>query len=132
MNLPMAVRVQQDQIRQRIASPLHSPLQMVEVPVAFVLKLLAADDTLAFLLQPKFQPAPVPACSLHHLTLSAFFKVEFPFGIIRVSRSFDLDVPSDDCLVRLAQPSRTNFARLIQDRTAEHLTTLRLGGSISA
>jgi len=73
----------------------------MDVPVAFDLKLLAAYDTLAFLLQPKFQPPLVPARLLYHLTLGAFFKVEFPRRVIRIGCPFDLDVSPDRCLVRL-------------------------------
>ncbi len=96
----------------------------MDVPVAFDLKLLAAYDTLAFLLQPKFQPPLVPARLLYHLTLGAFFKVEFPRRVIRIGCPFDLDVSPDRCLVRLREADRANFARTIQPRPAEHLPSI--------
>ncbi len=95
------------------------------MPVAFNFKLLVADDTFALLLQPKFQPALIAAGWLYPLTLRAFFKVEFPLRVIRVGCAFDLEVSSDGCLVRLVQANRTDFARTIQPRAAEHLAPVR-------
>ena len=45
----MTVRVQQHQIRQRVVSPINPFLQVMDVPVAFILQLLVAGHKLAFL-----------------------------------------------------------------------------------
>src|SRR6266487_3422341 len=96
----------------------------MEVPVAFVLQLLAADDASALLLQPKFQPALIAVRLLYHLTLSAFFKVEFPLRVIRIGCAFDLAVSSDSCLVRLTQTHGADLACAVQGRAAEHLPSV--------
>lgn len=102
----------------------------MDVPVAFILQLLAADEAFAFLLQPKFQPTLITLYLLYHLTLSAFFKVEFPLRVIRVGCTFDLDVSSQACLARLVQTNRTDFARSIQDCATEHLTSTFRAGEV--
>ena len=77
MHLPMTVRVQQQQIRQGLASAIHPLFQMMNVPVAFIRQLLAVNNTSAFLFLPKFQPSLIPACSLHQRLPGSFFDNEF-------------------------------------------------------
>ncbi len=125
MDLPLAVRGPQHQIRPRIACAIPSPVAVVDVPVAFNCKRLVADDTFALRLQAKFPPALSAAGWLYPLTLSACCTVEFPRRVLRVGCALDLEVSSEGCLVRLGQAQRRDFARPLQPRAAAHLAPVR-------
>src|SRR5262249_6436356 len=95
MDLPVAIRMEQDPIFSCLFPPIHSPHQMVAVPSCESGDLLLADRAKTVLLFPEGKQLSFPLEMVYHFDAQAFFKVLFPGGIVRVCLAFDFHMSLD-------------------------------------
>ena len=89
----MAVGVQEDTVVRGILAPMRAPDNVMVVPSGESGDLLVANGTETVLVFPQIQQLPTAFEGVCHLHAEAFFEVHFPLGVIRVSCTFDFDMP---------------------------------------
>ena len=80
MDLPVAVRVQEDTVLCRVPAPMRSPDDVMVVPSRESGDLLVTERTETVLLFPQVQQLPSAFEGVGHLHAEAFFEVHFPWG----------------------------------------------------
>ncbi len=94
-------RVEEDAIVCLIFATVTSPLNVVAVPPCEFGNLAGAKRTEAALLLPEIKQCPFPFQVVYHLYVEPFFKVRFPFRVIWISFTPNLDVPFNRNTARL-------------------------------
>lgn len=89
MHLSVAIGMNQDAVVCAVCASHHFVDDVVVVPACHVCDRLGTDRTDAALLFPEVGEGPFPMQGLFHLYAKAFFKIEFPGGIVWVAVSFD-------------------------------------------
>ena len=99
----MAFWVEQDTIICLISATVTSPLNVMAMPSCELRNLAAAKRAEATLLLPEIEQPPLSFQVVYHLYVKPFFKVRFPFRIIRIGFTPNFDMPSDGDAFRFHQ-----------------------------
>ena len=99
----MTFWVEEDAIICLIFATATSPLHVVAVPPCEFGDLAIAKRTQAVLLFPEVEQRPFSLQVLYHLYVQPFFKVRFPFRIIRIGFTPNFDMPFNRNTARLHQ-----------------------------
>ena len=102
----MAFWVEQDTIICLISATVTSPLNVMAMPSCELRNLAAAKRAEATLLLPEIEQPPLSFQVVYHLDVKPFFKVHFPFRVVGIGFTANLDVPFDRDAVCLEQANR--------------------------
>jgi hypothetical protein len=95
MHLSVTVGVEKNEVVHAVVTTFRTPDEVMTVPSLDLGDRLVADGTHAPLFLPQMEQLPFPSEVGLHLDAQAFFEVDLPSGIIRISSSFDLCMPFD-------------------------------------
>lgn len=104
MNLSVAIGMNQHAVVPPVCPPQRFIHDVVVVPTGHFRDQLGTDWADAALLFPEVDQGALSSQGLVHLYAEAFFKVDFPCGIVRVAVSFDFDMSGDGCRRGQAEP----------------------------
>ena len=119
MNLSVAVGMDQNAVTYSVCSPHRFVYDVVVMPARHLCDWSGADRTVTALLLPEVGQGSFSSQGLFHLYAQAFFKVDFPRGVVWVAGSFYFDVSRYRCCRGLAKPVLDRFAFLVFCRPEE-------------
>jgi hypothetical protein len=120
VHVPVAVRVQQPEIREGRSPAVCPPSKLVAVPATRLSERLAADETSAILGYPQSQEPLIAVQVLSQQAPGALCNGGSPRGVVRVRCPFDREVA---CHLRLLCPIQADgrdLTRLVPSLAGEH------------
>ncbi len=102
----MAFRVEKNPVSCMISATVTSPLDVMAMPSCELCNLAGAKRAEATLLLPEIEQPPLSFQVVYHLHVKPFFKVHFPFRVVGIGFTANLDVPFNRDAICLEQANR--------------------------
>src|SRR6516162_526603 len=95
MDLPVTVRVEQQEVVYQVRAAVGAPLDVVDMPPPLQRQALAAGRANPFLLEPQVARPPTPLQGLLHLERLPLLEVQLPGRVVGVGAVADQSMPAD-------------------------------------